>query len=185
MSFILSHFRFTILYSTFLSSGTFYLFFTFSILIHFLFQSPSNRTGWLVASNWTSCSEKFSSVPQTNNVCIGNWRKQRQCSAHPKIVCRLSVVGDPGPFITSSHSWESGDNALNVVCCACDIRLFFSQHFQFFVCSLIILSSRSLQLNAGRLFSASGSGMEVRLRVRQIKTCEVACLLCSWKTKSR
>lgn len=58
------HFRFTLLmYSTFLSLFHFSLFDSRFLIS---FQSPSNRTGWLVASNWTSCDEKFSSRPQKN-----------------------------------------------------------------------------------------------------------------------
>lgn len=124
------HFRFTLLmYSTFLSFFSLFTFY-FSILISF--QSPSNRTGWLVASNWTSSDEKFSSRPQILYVSVSTDGFVFDCSsAQPvRFVRRVLAVGpttagDPGPFITSSgHSWDLEITFSIFVCFDFVVRLF-------------------------------------------------------------
>lgn len=113
-----------------LSYLSFLFTFHFSILISF--QSPSNRTGWLVASNWTSSDEKFSSRPQILYVSVSTDGFVFDCSsAQPaRFVRRVLAVGpttagDPGPFITSSgHSWEPEITFSIFVCFDFVVRLF-------------------------------------------------------------
>lgn len=103
MSFIFGHFRFTLMYSTFLSWALFC--FTFSILIYF-FPEP-------IQPHWMARREQLNFMQWEVFLGTSKEKKVMSASETDRFVRlfgspddRQSAAGDPGPFITSSHSWE-------------------------------------------------------------------------------